>query len=198
LRWTGVVERMSGMESDAEVIVRSVGQPAAFQVLFDRYYSEVHRYLVNRLAEPAVAEELAAETFLRAFAARRRYRHTDATARAWLFTIATNLLRDEFRARRRRGSLLERLAREREALELPALAADPELRVALAGLPVQEREALLLFAWADLSYEEIALVLGVRLGTVRSRIHRARVKLRSLLEPDTQCSTTASLRGVAP
>jgi RNA polymerase sigma factor (sigma-70 family) len=152
---------MSGVESDVEVIVRSVGQPAAFRVLFDRYYGEVHRYLLNRLAEPAVAEELAAETFVRAFAARGRYRDRASGTRAWLFTIAINLLRDEARARGRRRSVLERLGRDREAVQPPSLGTDPQLQSALAELPAQEREALLLFAWADLSYDDIAVVLGV-------------------------------------
>ncbi|HEY1567581.1 MAG TPA: sigma-70 family RNA polymerase sigma factor [Solirubrobacteraceae bacterium] len=186
------------MESDANVIARSVDQPAVFRVLFDRYFAEVHRYLVNRLAEPAVAEELAAETFVRAFAARDRYRDRESGTRAWLFTIATNLLRDEARARGRRRSVLDRLARERETVDAPSLGADPELEIALEELPAHEREALLLFAWADLSYEEIAVVLGVRIGTVRSRIHRARTKLRARLEPGAGSSTIASVGRAVP
>lgn len=116
------------MESDAEVIARSVAHPAAFEALFDRYFFEVHRFLLNRLDQAAVAEELAAETFLRAFAARGRYRACGAGARAWLFAIAMNLLRDEARARARRRSLIDRLGRHPQVAELPEHGPDPVLR----------------------------------------------------------------------
>jgi RNA polymerase sigma-70 factor (ECF subfamily) len=183
------------MESDAETIARSLLEPGAFRAVFDRHYPVIRRYLFNRVADASVAEDLAAETFLRAFAARARYTPHASSARAWLFAIAMNLVRDEGRAGARRRSLIERLKHERADFEatLPERP-DPELRVAVARLPPHEREALLLFTWADLSYEEVALALGVRLGTVRSRIHRARERLRR--ELDSERESTQTLPGL--
>jgi RNA polymerase sigma factor (sigma-70 family) len=149
--------------------------PADFRALFEARFSDVHRYLAHRLGDAGAAEDLAAETFLRAYRARGRFRA--GNARAWLFTIATNLLRDEARGRGAREAALARVPGERAAappdFELP----DPELAAALATLRPEEREALLLYAWADLSYEEIARATGVAIGTVRSRLARARAQL---------------------
>jgi RNA polymerase sigma factor (sigma-70 family) len=171
--------------TDAEVIARSVREPAAFRVVFDRHFADVQRYLHHRLG-PDAADDLAAETFVRAFAARGRFRPGDGdTARAWLFTIATNLMRDEARRGRRRVLALGRLAAERQPAEAELLfERDPALASALGELRAEEREAVLLLAWGELSYEEIARVTGVRPGTVRSRLNRARARLQAALAPD--------------
>jgi RNA polymerase sigma factor (sigma-70 family) len=170
--------------TDAEVIARSVDDPGAFRVVFDRHFAAVHRYLHHRLG-PDAADDLAAETFVRAFAARERFRAGECdTARAWVFAIATNLMRDEARRGRRRVVALGRLAAEPSAAQ-PAVrdATDPALAAALDALREEEREAVLLLAWGELSYEEIARVTGVRPGTVRSRLNRARARLQEALAP---------------
>jgi RNA polymerase sigma-70 factor (ECF subfamily) len=171
--------------TDAQVIARSVQEPGAFRVVFDRHFADVHRYLHHRLGADA-ADDVAAETFVRAFAARARFRPGDCgTARAWLFTIATNLMRDEARRGRRRVAALGRLAAEPPAAQAgPLTERDPALAAALAALRPQEREAVLLLAWGELSYEEIARVTGVRPGTVRSRLNRARARLQEALTAD--------------
>ncbi len=153
-----------------------------FHALFDAQYAPVYRYLAHRLGDPAAAEDLAAETFLRAYAARATFR--PGSSRAWLFTIATNLLRDHARGRGRGEAALAELAGRAEPpsepeFELP----DPDLALALAALRSEEREALLLYAWADLSYDEIATATGVAVGTVRSRLARARAQLTAELAP---------------
>src|SRR4051794_39936581 len=94
--------------------------PADFRALFEAHFSDVHRYLAHRLGDPGAAENLAAETFLRAYRARGRFR--TGNARAWLFTIATNLLRDDARGRSARDAALARFGGER-----PATAPDFEL-----------------------------------------------------------------------
>lgn len=160
--------------------------PAAFRALFDAHFAAVHRYFAHRLGDAAAAEDLAAETFLRAYRARARFRPERAgSARAWLFAIATNLLRDEARGRGRQRAALTRLANGTvvAAAEIEFDLPDPALAVALAALRAEEREALLLFAWAELSYEEIAAVTGVAIGTVRSRLARARARLAADLAP---------------
>jgi RNA polymerase sigma factor (sigma-70 family) len=157
---------------------------AAFRDIFERHHVEIRRYLRHRIAEPDVAEDLAAETFARAFAARRTFADRGHGIRPWLFQIATNLLRDELRAGARRRTLGQRLRGERPSPVILHAGADPELASALATLRRDELDVLLLFAWAELSYEEIASAVGVPVGTVRSRLSRARARLRAELDSE--------------
>jgi RNA polymerase sigma factor (sigma-70 family) len=162
--------------TDAQAIGASLADPDVFAVLFDRHFDAIHRYAQRRVGRD-LADEIAAETFTRAFDRRRRYDATRPDARPWLLGIAANLMRRHWRTEHRRLDAYVRSA-EREQAELTdPLAA--ELAAALKALPRREREPLLLFAWADLSYEEIAVALGLPLGTVRSRISRARARLRA-------------------
>jgi RNA polymerase sigma-70 factor (ECF subfamily) len=151
--------------------------------LFDAHYVGVHRYLAHRLGDGAAAEDLAAETFLRAYASRASF--VAGSPRAWVFTIATNLLRDHTRgAGRRAVAYAEWAGREKVAVEPEFELPDPQLALALAALRAEEREVLLLYAWAELSYDEIATVTGVPVGTVRSRLARARAHLTAELAPE--------------
>ena len=178
---------------DAALIARSVQTPELFGQLFDRHFDVIHRYL-RHWAGPGAADDLAAETFVRAFAARERFVAQGADARPWLFAIATNLLRDDGRGRARRARAFERL-RARQ-VELPVLTAetpDPELLHAVRRLEHGEREALLLFAWAGLSYEEIAACLAIPVGTVRSRLSRARARLRDDLDQPSGAPSVAPI-----
>ncbi|HEY6761911.1 MAG TPA: sigma factor, partial [Baekduia sp.] len=120
-------------DADHVVIARSLREPEAFRVLFDRHFAAIHRYLRHRCGEQA--DDLAAETFVRAFAARGRYVATHDDARPWLYAIATNLMRDEARRASRGAGALRRLGATRpaavaEAVE-PADVPDPELTAAL-------------------------------------------------------------------
>lgn len=144
-----------------------------FERLFEDSFDSLYGYLARRVG-PELARDLAAETF----ASRRRFDFERGEARAWLFGIAQNLLRRHYRDEERRLRLLARL-------DPPAhLAAYPEeshIASALTALSVEERDVLLLFAWADLSYQEIATALRVPVGTVRSRLHSARARIRDAL-----------------
>lgn len=148
----------------------------SFEELFERQFDSVYGYLARRVG-PELGRDLASETFTRAFAARKRYDPARGEARAWLFGIANNLLRRHYRDEERR---LRAFAR----VDVATDAASPELTLAdaLATLAQEERDVLLLFAWADLGYAEIATALGVPIGTVRSRLHRARAHVRAALE----------------
>lgn len=121
---------------------------------------------------------------------RRRYDRRLEDARPWLYGIASNLLRHHFRSSKRKDRAdrralalaeLETTAQPLEQLEAQMLG--PRLTQALQAMPVADREALLLFAWAELSYQEIALALDIPLGTVRSRIHRARAGVLAARTP---------------
>jgi RNA polymerase sigma factor (sigma-70 family) len=165
------------MDSDAEAIRRSRDQPEAFVAVYQRHYAAVHNYLRRRLGADA-ADDLTAETFVRAFRARARYRPQSDTARPWLLGIAANLIGDRRRAEARTLRALERAAAQPgRAAEEPVDEIDPRLVRRLRRLSQRDREALLLLAWGELSYAEIAEALGIPIGTVRSRIHHARARL---------------------
>jgi RNA polymerase sigma factor (sigma-70 family) len=161
--------------TDAQAIGASIADPDVFAVLFDRHFDAIHGYAQRRVGRD-VADEIAAETFTRAFDRRRRYDTMRPDARPWLLGIAANLLRRHWRTERRRLDAYARSAQREQAELLDPLGA--ELAAALKAMPRREREPLLLFAWADLTYAEIAVALGLPLGTVRSRISRGRARLR--------------------
>jgi RNA polymerase sigma factor (sigma-70 family) len=174
--------------SDAQIIAASRVEPPVFAVVFDRHYDAVHRYLARRVG-PDLADDLAADTFTTAFDVRRRYDTAHPDALPWLFGIATNLLRHHRRGEARRLRAYARLDRLADAdggfggaeARVDAGRAGPAIADALTRLSAGDRDVLLLFAWADLRYEEIAVALRIPVGTVRSRLHRARRRVRELL-----------------
>jgi RNA polymerase sigma factor (sigma-70 family) len=181
---------------DSEIIAGSRADPAMFAEIFDRHHGELHRYL-RRRAGAGAAADLAAETFVTAFARRGAYRSQGSDARPWLYGIAHNLLRNHLRHEHRElaayarrgaepaedaGALAEFSLADARA---DAAAAGGPLRLALAGMPAGDRDVLLLFAWADLSYAGIAQALDIPVGTVRSRLNRARLRLRTALENES-------------
>jgi RNA polymerase sigma factor (sigma-70 family) len=176
---------MTPAPTDSEVIARARADPAAFAEIFDRYHAELYRYL-RRRAGPGQGADLAAEVFLTAFARRAAYRPYGDSARPWLYGIAHNLLRTQARREQRQRLAYLRHgaspAVDHAAAEAFAQAdATGQVAALLAGLPAGDRDVLLLFAWADMSYAEIASALQIPVGTVRSRLHRARRQLRGPL-----------------
>lgn len=174
--------------ADSAAIRESLQQPERFAVLYDRYAIALHRYAGRRVGDDA-ADDLVAATFLAAFQARRRYDLERASARPWLFGILT---KEIARRRRTERARLHALARawpdrpadgvaDRVADDVTARAANGPLAAALARLSSAERGVLLLIAWADLDYNETAQALGIPVGTVRSRLNRARRKVREAL-----------------
>ena len=175
--------------SDAEVIRRSLDEPEAFGLIYDRHAPTVLRFL-GRRAGAGVAEGLVGELFRIAFERRKAFDPSRASALPWLYGIGSNLLLKHRRAEARRLRASARMATGGEASEgrASATAADarllfPRVADAIEALPDGEREALLLFAWEDLSYQGVADALELPVGTVRSRLNRARARLRELLEP---------------
>ncbi|SDX09811.1 RNA polymerase sigma-70 factor, ECF subfamily [Amycolatopsis xylanica] len=157
--------------------------------LYEAHARPLHRYLARRL-DPATADDLVAETFLQAWRQRARYNATRGTARAWLYGIATNLLRNHTRGEVRG---LRALAREHArsvqgdppdalaAARVDAANAANRLAGALAGLRTEERDVLMLIALADFTPAEAAEALGINVTTARTRLHRARHTLREAL-----------------
>jgi RNA polymerase sigma factor (sigma-70 family) len=164
------------------VIASSLTEPHVFSTIFDRHFDAVFRYLARRV-ERARAEDLAATAFTVAFERRDRFRSEADTARPWLLGIATNLLRNERRAERRGMELVARLSRDVRAATGGTGETSDRLAPLLRELDPEQLDVLLLYAWEDLSYEEISIALGIPIGTVRSRLARARSRLRTGLEP---------------
>jgi RNA polymerase sigma factor (sigma-70 family) len=175
-------------EDDAAVIRLSRDEPEKFTVLFRRHAPHIQRYVVRRLGQDA-ADDIVAETFLLAFRQRHSYDHARKDARPWLYGIATNLIGRHRRAEIRLYRALARTGEDpvmepftnRVDDRVSASSASRPLAAGLARLPEELRDTLLLVAWADLSYEEAATALGVPVGTVRSRMSRARSRLRRTL-----------------
>jgi len=173
------------MTEDARIIECSLHDPTRFAIVFDRHAGVVFRFLVRRVGR-ADADELLGETFRIAFERRHTFDLARPNARPWLYGIASNLVAKHRRSEARRLKATARLAEERPAEPLAdAVGASvdarrrlPVLVDAIADLPDGERDALLLYAWEDLSYEEIAVALAIPVGTVRSRLNRARARLR--------------------
>ena len=147
-----------------------------FERLFEQHFDDVYGYLARRVG-PDLARDLASETFTRAFASRKRFDPGRGEPRAWLFGIATNLLRHHYRDEERRLRAFARFDAPGEV----AAADEPVVAEALSALGREERDVLLLLAWADLDYAEIAGALEIPIGTVRLRLHRARAHLREAL-----------------
>jgi RNA polymerase sigma factor (sigma-70 family) len=174
---------MQPISSDAELLRRSGTEPALFAEVYERHGAFVRRYVVRRVGADA-AEDLAAEVFVRAFRARGRSRTDSGSALPWLLGIASHVIADHRRAERRRLAALERLARSApECVEHEAAGLAPELVHELRRLPAADRDALLLVVWGELSYEEAANALDVPVGTIASRISRARRQLTGALNP---------------
>ncbi|MGN6792665.1 MAG: RNA polymerase sigma factor [Streptosporangiaceae bacterium] len=173
---------------DGLVIARSLHDPEQFAVVFRRHAPQLQRYVVRRIG-PGAADDVVAETFLLAFRQRSSYRVDLPDARPWLYGIATNLI-----GRHRRTEIRQYRALARTGIDpvtepftdlvdarVSAGSSARRVAAALMKLPAPYRDVLLLMAWGDLSYEEAAAALGVPVGTVRSRLSRARTKVREAL-----------------
>jgi len=176
--------------SDAEVIGRSLGEPEAFGLIYDRHAPALLRFLGRRVGA-RIAEELVGELFRIAFERRKTFDVSRASALPWLYGIGSNVLLKHRRAEARRLRASARMAaaggaadRRASAAALDARLLFPRVADAIESLPAGEREALLLFAWEELPYESVAEALELPIGTVRSRLNRARARLRELLEPN--------------
>jgi RNA polymerase sigma-70 factor (ECF subfamily) len=165
------------------------GDSAAFTALVERYQDELYTMALRLLGTPADAADVVQETFLRAYMNLPKLR--SVSVRGWLFRVAVNAARDvQRRAVRRPADPLE--DHEGKVLELPSHDVGPEaaaeareraaaIRAALLELPVDYRVAVVLRDVNDLSYEEISEALHVPLGTVKSRLSRARLQLAAAL-----------------
>jgi RNA polymerase sigma-70 factor (ECF subfamily) len=160
------------------------GERRAFDELFSRYAGKVHGFLLRRVGQKALADDLLQKTWLRVHQARELY-NPDEPFAPWLYTVANNIRRDSARAQMRdRAELTREGTLPEPAVEISAPASeDPTERVkqALDQLPDSYREVIVLHRWQELSFAEIAKILGSTEGAVKLRAHRGYLALRKAL-----------------
>lgn len=173
---------------DATVIERSWQEPKYFGVLFDRHAPSIHRYIARRVGRNAI-DDLVAETFVGAFSSRLRYNLAYRDARPWLYGIATHVIGSHRRDELRQFRISQAMWPARPLLghadrivrDVTARSMREPLTAALSALAAGDRDVLILIAWEQLTYGEVARALEIPVGTVRSRLHRARASVRQTL-----------------
>jgi RNA polymerase sigma-70 factor (ECF subfamily) len=175
------------------------GVADCYDVLVERYKVRLFNYLYRLTGNRDEAEEIAQEAFVKAYIHAGKYK-TIARFSTWLYTIATNLVRNRIRSRSRAPQLVSLWTRgfgdseEERVLDIEDTGRTPDeaindaelsgvINSAIAKIPEKYRESFVLREINELSYEEIAAVTGLKLGTVRSRINRARNYFRQLVAP---------------
>ncbi len=167
---------------------------AAFRELFSATYSQLVAYTRRRLFDISDVDDVVSEVYATAWR-RRESRDLDAPALPWLYGIAANVLRNQWRADGRRLQLVERLeaqpAEEHASISDPAESQREEIRTALKRLSFDDQEILRLVAWEGLGHAEIGQALGCSTNAVGIRLHRARQRLESgLAERQAQLEPT--------
>jgi RNA polymerase sigma factor (sigma-70 family) len=199
---------MTYVATDAALWARALdGDAEAFGQLYDRHARSIYNFCFRRTADWAIAEDLVAGVFLETWRRRRSISVTsDGTLLPWLYGVATNLVRNQRRARRRLVAATQRLRAESREEDLAGDAADRvedarRMRAILdlvERLPQREKEVLALCVFAGASYADAATALDVPVGTVRSRLARARERLRELsAAPGHRQGEIRAERGVA-
>ena len=181
-----------------EVLV--AGNKAAFDVLVHRHKARLYSYLLRLLRDPSDAEEVTQETLVRAYVHAAKYRNI-AKFSTWLYTIATNLVRNRIRKSRSTPRMFslslgkgDDESDERDPIDLPDETDLPDRQMeksevhrlveqGIQRVPAKYREAFVLREVNHFTYEEIAAITGLKLGTVRSRINRGRGHFRDIMEP---------------
>ncbi|MCK5619586.1 MAG: sigma-70 family RNA polymerase sigma factor, partial [Candidatus Krumholzibacteria bacterium] len=170
-----------------------------FDILVDRFKVRLFKYLYRMVGDPDEAEEIAQETFVRAFIHADKYK-TIAKFSTWLYTIGTNLVRNQMRSKKRAPQIFSLWHRysdgdsDEKQIDVADTARQPDTQFndkelggiindAIGKIPEKYRTSFVLREINQLSYEEIAAATGLKLGTVRSRINRARNYFRQLVEP---------------
>lgn len=171
---------------EPQLVERAKSEAAAFGELYRRHHASVHRFVRSRLHNPADAEDVAADVFLRALRSIGRYQARGLPFRNWLFQIAAHAVLDHMRARRRP---VEDLAEHQDHLVGPDDVEDKALVVdqvrligrAAQGLPARQREAFALRLGRDLAVDEVARRMGKSEGAVKLLLHRAVRGVRAAL-----------------
>lgn len=171
-------------DDEAGLVAAAVGRPERFVPLYCRYVERIYRYLLNRTGSVAEAEDLTAQTFVRAIEHLPTYRHRGYFA-AWLFAIARNLVRDAYRQRLDEVDLEAAESRPTQDDLLAGVIrreAVGHLRRILRRLPEEERELLRLRYLAGLSFPQMAQVLGQNEERIKKRVYRLLARIERQME----------------
>ena len=181
--------------SDRELVdgLRS-GDSQALGDLFDRHADRIYTYCFRRTASWATAEDATSTVFLEAWRSRERAEAYGGEALPWLYGIATNVCRNLTRSQRRYAAAVRRLPRPTDGADHADDVGDrvdsertmARITEEMAALPERDREVIALVVWSGLSYEQAAQALGVPVGTVRSRLARARARLGAALTTEDE------------
>ncbi len=195
------MSKSTGQLSDKEIVERfNSGDNSVFSVLVDRYLNKAYQIAYGILGNKQDAEEVSQDVFVRIYKALTKFRG-DAEFSTWMYRIAVNLAKNKYRWNKSRGSkknisIQASLGNDEDSFSLEDRISDesplPDEKVELSEfeqnimdeieeLPELYREALILRNVEEMSYEDIAKVLGCKLGTIKSRIARAREELKSRL-----------------
>jgi RNA polymerase sigma-70 factor (ECF subfamily) len=191
----GQYQMLTQMDDEDLMAQFQAGTVEAYDILVSRYREPLTHYIYRFLGDMKECEDLLQETFLRVYRNRHSYRRI-ARFSTWLYTIAGNLARSEYRKRKqRRLYSIQSVNRDDEAyeVEIPDETFSPDrhtestiqdryIQRALRQIPEEFREVVVLRDVQQLAYEEIALITGLPMGTVKSRINRGRTKLQTLLK----------------
>ena len=189
-RTLGTVDGLDATSDEALMLAYAAGDAAAFETLYARHRLKLYRYLLRRLRDQALTDELFQDVWQKVIAARTGWK-PDAGFSSWLYTIAHHRLGDYWRGLKHRpvapGDTEERLARLADPDTPERVMSDferrRELQLALDELPEEQREVLLLRLEQELTLEEIGEITGVGRETVKSRLRYAMDKLRARLRP---------------
>ncbi|MGW6754141.1 RNA polymerase sigma factor [Streptomyces sp. NPDC055006] len=188
------------MSTDIRTRVRA-GDPSAFAELYDRYARTVYNHAFRLAPDWHAAEDVMAETFTQAWRLREQIEAEGGSLRPWLLGVATNVARSHYRSNRRYRAAAQAAAQAEMTLpdhaNTVAGRLDDQRRIAaalraLAALRRPEREVLALCLWGGLEYTAAAQALGIAVGTVRSRLARARAKLRKHTEAELRATHAAT------
>lgn len=178
------------------------GDAAAIETLYERYADRLYSYCFRQTGSYTLAQDLASTVWLEAWRTRKRPKpHDSGSLGPWLFGIARNVIRNSQRSQRRHRAALARLAApiaEPDHADRICGRLDDEQRMrtvlsSVRALPDHERDVLALVVWGELSHAEVAAALGSSVGTVKSRLSRARARLSaSSRPPETATSTTTT------
>lgn len=195
-----VAVEQTGAHDRADMERLMAGHDEALNNLMERHAEKLFHYLVRSLQSEEEAEDLAQETFVRVYQNRTRF-DTNQKFSTWLYTIASNLVRNRYRWRRRHPHVSLDAQDEETGTEFgDHLAAGNDspsesfqsteraevVRRAVAALPEELRQPLILAEWEEKPQAEIAVILNCSVKAVETRIYRARKRLRGMLEPQLQ------------
>jgi RNA polymerase sigma-70 factor (ECF subfamily) len=180
---------------EKELVARARRDPEVFGRLYDQYYSQIFNYILRRVANIEIAQDITSEVFLKALKNLGQFHWRNVPFSSWLYRIATNQVTDYFRRGKHEMFSLEEISEpitpSDSSVEIEVLEAEKELRrhedflllhENIAKLSIKYQEAITLRFFENKQIKEIAEVLGKREGTIKSLLHRGLEKLRELME----------------